>query len=328
MPVLVLDEIKGSDLQVTPIAARYVRMGHINDIEIVGLSDADALVRCLPLLPQFFTPLGALSPNLKLTNMRVFPDDARVNRVKVQLTYETTVANFTPTIYMLRDRSYSYQEPRPEIPGTHQLITLGNGDINATVDAEDDSTITQKPQFVDFNLNVRAIQLTVLQYGRPAGGSQDYGNYVNDAPWPSAGDVSFNGTPGLTVPTIINLKTATARPRGFWRLCGYSTDYNRNAGMTLVQTESLSKNIEDWSNRIVLRSEKTGNFPFGANPGRLSIISTANAQQYEHGLIWPPTPLTTPNNVGYGRVGGYPVTSFPGIFGFIWPILLMISLVI
>jgi hypothetical protein len=317
MPALVLDEIKGAELELTALTGSYIRTGHIDGIDLANTPDPDALVKVLPYLPAIFSPLGPLSPGLKLARIRIKPSEQKIRRCDLELIYETTIANFTPTVYLLRDRSYSAQETRSTIPGSRIPLRMGFGNPLATNDDADDTNLIPDAFFLNFNITVRAIQLTVLQYARPTAGAQDFTNYVNDASWPT-GDVTFPvfqsniGAGG----GVTNMKTASAKPLGYWRLGAYATEYDRNRGMTLVQAEAITKGLEDWSQVATLRSAKTGKFPFFglADATRASVLADMNGRNYSYGYIYPLGIIS--QFYGISRIGGYPLCSFPGIFGF------------
>ena len=100
----------------------------------------------------------------------------------------------------------------------------------------------------------------------------------------------------------------------------YSSEYDRNRGMSLVQTEAISLVNEDWSEIGMLRNEQTGKFPYAglAAGTRLTIWNTMMGASYSHGLIYSGdgTGVGITGNPGVIRVGPYPVTNFQTIMGF------------
>ncbi len=166
----------------------------------------------------------------------------------------------------------------------------------------------------------RSIQLTTLQYGRPDGGPEDYQNYVNDAEWPNSSEVSlfnsnFNTIGGNAGAIVAPVKTATPRPRAYWRLMTYGTEYDRNRGMTMTSAEAVTKGLEDWSQMNTLRNDKTGKYPFASLPDniRFGILTDIASREYAWGPIFP---LAGDPKAGICRFGEFPLTSFPSLFGF------------
>lgn len=317
MPTLHLDLVKGSELEATQFLARYVRMGYVDNIDLSALPDPEALVKVLtvPGFPAMKSQLGPQSPGLRLSRVRIVPQLEKVRRVVVALTYETLPDDLTPTVYMLRDRTFIVNKTTCFIPGTRTPVIVGftNAGTSST------STLVRlAPEVLFFSTSVsaRSIQITSLMYGRPDGGAADYVNYVNDADWPG-GDVSFGGAGGFGNPGGPNgivMKTARSKPKGYWKLSQYGAESNQN-GTTLVQAEAISQVIEDWSEVAMLRNEKTGKFPFASLPDgdRLAIMTAMLNRPYAYGDIYP-TGLET--NYGIKRFGPCPLTGFVGLMGF------------
>lgn len=318
MPTLILDKVDGAELEATRYMARYTRMGTVTDIDIVGTSDADALVNVMSAagMPRFNDPLSASNPGLRLVRVRVIPQLEKFRRVRVALGYETLSADFTPTAYLLRDRTFTQSHESFFIPGTRTPVLIGFDGID---DQDKPLVLPPQPLMMVCDIAVRSLQLTTTQYGRPDGGAGEYGNYVNDDDWPS-GDVTF-GNSGISPTEVTGLttKTARSRPMGYWKLNVYQTDWLPNQGIATVTAEAVTKNIEDWSIYSLLRHDKTGRYPFGSlsDNDKIVILATMSNRDYEHGIIYP-----QPNNFagegyrGIARVGPYPMTDFTQILPF------------
>lgn len=278
----------------------------MDGIDLAADNDPDALVKVRPYLPAMGSILSPANPQLTLVRVRVTPDLAKVRRVNLELTYNTEGANFTPTVYLLRDRTFSMRQTRCTIPGTRELIVIG---FDAPVGIDFQPNLAPGPIYFDLDVSVRSIQLTVLMYGRPSGGSADYHNYVNHANWPT-GNVSFG--------PVGSQETATPLPIGYWRLAQYATEFNRNAGMTLVQSEALTQVTEDWSVVGMLRNEKTGKYPFASlykidNAAYVAALNLMTSAPYVYGRIYP---TGTQPQRGLTRFGPHQLVDFQGLFGF------------
>jgi hypothetical protein len=204
---------------------------------------------------------------------------------------------------MLRDRSYAVSKRDCFLPGTRKPVVCGFTDST-----NPGNNMPAQPVFFDFDVTARSLQLTVLMYGRPRGGTADYMNYVNNSNWPQDDESGFSKSQfnpgGWLVPT------ATGLPKGYWRLSQYATDFNVNSGMTLVQSEAITQVSEDWSVVGLVRNDQTGKYPFGS-------LSTADltteynkmcGPDYSQGIIY--------TGKGIVRAGPYPMTSFKTLFGF------------
>lgn len=316
MPTLILDKIDGAELEATRFMARYTRMGTVNDIDLASTSDADALANVMLAdnMPAFNTPLSASNPGLRLARVRILPQLEKFRRVRVALSYETIEANFTPMAYLLRDRTFSQNYEGFFIPGTRKVVLVGfDIPIGPGTSAEEEAlrafAMPKTPLKMSFDISIRSLQLTIQQYGRPDGGSAEYVNYVNDDDWPTS-DITFGGDA---------TKTARSRPKGYWKLQSYSTDWLRNQGVAMIQAEAATKNIEDWSIVGLLRHEKTGRYPFGSLPGseQLFILTTMAGRDYENAVIYPrPDVFIGETDRGLVRVGPYPTTNFTDLFNF------------
>ena len=303
MATLVLNKVNGAELEATSDVTRVIQSGHVDDIDIDGLSDPDVLVKVQSFIASsgypFGTSLSGASAALKLTRLRVRGEPMKIRRANIELTYETNTFNATPTLYMLRDRSFAMQQTRCTIPGSRIPLVC-------EFQADSRSPVISDVVFYTFDITARAISVTVLQYGRPATSFGNYGNYVNDSPWPSGGMVVFNGQ---------SVPSAESKPKGYWKLQGYATEYDRNKGMTLIQTDALTQGVEDWSVVGMLRNEQTGKYPFASlsKSERSIFYQLVNGGAYAYGIIWP-TGEQMPK--GIQRIGPYPMTNFFGIFGF------------
>lgn len=319
MPTVQLDMVQGTELEQTRDGTRYVRTGVVKDIDIGDTPDPDALVKVLQLLPQFDTALGPQSTNMKLSRIRVRPEPAKFRRVNVDLLYETKQANFTPTAYMLRDRTFSIQKRDHFIPGLRVPMVLGFEEASAgsPTTAERKLLLPKKSVYLDMHLSARAVQLTVLMYGRPSAGGQSYANHVNNNSWPT-GDFQFNQNQTSSPSPfggITPMPVAPALPKAHWRLNAYSSEFNRQAGMTLVQTEAVTKIIEDWSHYAKAYNRRDDTYPFDSleESERLGIIADMTNADYVHGPIYP---IGATRHRGVGRWGPYPLANFTSIFGF------------
>lgn len=319
MPTLILDKIDGAELEATRYMARYTRMGTVDGIDLASTSDADALVNVMAAtnMPRFNDPLSASNPGLRLVRVRILPQMEKFRRVRVALGYETLSADFTPTVYLLRDRTFSQNMRSMFIPGTMTPVLVG---FEPGSDEQDKAlAIPKKPLWFECDISVRSLQLTMTQYGRPDGGAGEYGNYVNNDDWPT-GDVTFGDGRISPIPTGgIVTKTARSRPKGYWKLNVYQTDWLPNQGVANVTAEAFTKNIEDWSIVGMQQHEKTGRYPFGSlsDAEKLGILNTMKNRDYVYGIIYPrPDQFPGETDRGLVRFGPYPTTDFTQLFPF------------
>jgi hypothetical protein len=311
MPTLVIDTIKGAEVERTPSGARAIRTGYVDDIDIAGTTDPDALVKVLPYLPAFDSPLGPSSPGLRLTRQRVFPADEaarKYRRAYFALTYETD-AQPTTLVYMIRDRTYVTQQTSHVIPGTREpmvveMVVDGNGKIAASGEVISDTVA------MNFFRPARSISVTVMRNQRPEGGAQDYVGCVNHATWPAGpAQVGIPNLGGAFLPVDSN--AGTSKPKGYWLLSQYSTETQRYSGMHLIQSEAISRVNEDWSEVAMLQHKGTGRYPFASQDQatRDAAINTLLAPAYDHGII-------SGGTLGIIRIGPYETADFEAIFGF------------
>jgi hypothetical protein len=320
-PVPVLDTVNDAELEANPQLTSYVRTGYMDNIDLADSNDPDALIKVLPYLPSWHTGLSDYATEMKLIGIRVRPDPRKLRRVLLWLRYETNVVNLQPTAYMLRDRTFTVQRSDFMIPGLNEVMRLGFDLTGTTLAGEDpdDYEIPKEPVFLNMDMSARSLQLTVLRYGRPeSGGAADFHNHVNDDDWPVGGFAFHQNQTGSPTPLVgepVMFESATSLPKGYWRLAQYSTEFDRNRGMTLVQAEAVTKVIEDWSQYAMARHERSGKFPFGSlsDSEVIATIAAMNAPVYSHGTIYP-TGATA--HRGIGRFGRYPLTNFENIFGF------------
>ncbi len=329
-PTLHLDIVREAELEATPFQTSYTRFGFLDDMDLTDTPDPDALLKVADHLPPWRSPLSVRFSQMLLQRIRIRPEPAKVKRVNIWLTYETSTLDFNPTAYILRDRTFVMDYEGVFMPGTRVPVVVGfdtSGLTFTNVDGtafttEESDALKLNPQPLVFRSTwpARSIQLTTLQYGRPNGGTADYQNYVNDDSWPAVGEITlFNGNfntlggnaGALTTP----VKTATSRGKGFWRLNSYSTEYDRNRGMTLTSAEALTKGLEDWSQVAMLRDERTGKYPFAAmdEATQTSIRNAMSTPSYAQGILYPLAPT---KQRGIIRFGEFPTTNFQALFGF------------
>jgi hypothetical protein len=310
-PTVVLDTVQDAELERTSTMVAYQRTGYVDNIDVADLPDPEALLKVLPYLPQMQTPLSVAWPTMKLQNIRVRPDTAKVRRVRFWLTYQNIPFNAAPTAYMIRDRTFARRKQTFFIPGTREPVMVG---FTTDPAAATQMSLFPVPVLFEVDVSVRSMQLSVVMYGRPQGGSADYVNYVNNDPWP-VGDFQFNQNQTSTPGSGIELESATQFAKGFWKLQSYSTEFDRNAGMTMIQSEAVTQVLEDWSEFAMRRNEKSGTYDFCAlsDATRIAQLSIAVSKEYNQGILYPTGAET---HYGLVRFGPYPMTNFVDLFGF------------
>jgi hypothetical protein len=302
-PLVTLNLLDGAQVEQE---GPFRRSTHVALIEGIDTSD-DWLVmhRAIEALAGNTPPVkvGDFHPSgdgTQLWRLRVIPfrDDA----VRVVLTFEKPLLNWTPTAYVIRDRGYMTEWETEFLFGSKRqpLFLVHEYETVFTSPIDKDKT-TLRSRMTDAARHralrpMKVLNVSGLKYGTPPAAIKNSLGYVNDATWQ-----------GLD--------------KGYWLMMDYQTDVAKFAGYYTYSASAITKIREDWGEPSMLRDHLAGKL-VQIDPDAKRAAQLAEdfmKQPYEYGM----KQLTTTDSVsgttlmkGLGKIGDYETTSFSAIFGF------------
>jgi hypothetical protein len=313
MPTL-KEIVNGQSAEISQDTSRAVIMRRCVGIDLTTTSYAAALINCFQIAG--FPQLGSAMPGaswLKLARVQLLPSiEQEGNDAMAALEYLHEPLEFTPTAYIIRDETYTVSQRTPIVPGTTKPITV-------RFDAQEDQEFVPS-DIVIFNFlrPMRSLGITALRATRPHAFGDKVG-YVNDNDWP---EDPIKVPTSLTSqlgggPDTQDVTGAGSKPKGYWMLQRFATEYNRSTGYTLMQAQAVSRVIDDWSEIGTLINRQTNKYPFGAlaQGTQDATVAAIMGADYLHGIIAGGNGQAE-EGMGIIRVGPYPMTGFKALFGF------------
>jgi hypothetical protein len=301
-PLVTLNLLDGAQVEQE---GPFRRSTHVALIEGIDTSD-DWLVmhKAIELLAAHDPPirLGEFHPSgdgTQLWRLRVIPfrDDA----VRVVLTFEKPLLNWTPTAYVIRDRGYMTEWETEFLFGSQRRpLFLVHEFDTVTVDPSGDKT-TLKTTLRDAARHrafrpMKVLNVSGLKYGTPPAVIKNSLGYVNDATWQ-----------GLD--------------KGYWLMFDYQTDVAKFAGYYTYSASAITKIREDWGEPSMLTNHLTGKrIEIDPDPVKAAKLAEDFMKEpYEYGM----KQLTVTDSAsgktlkkGLAKIGDYETISFGSIFGF------------
>jgi hypothetical protein len=276
---LLLDTVDGSEFDIQVGSPNVSRGGLVTGISGDPSTAIDQVIAAAGLpLGQAGTINGQSAFLQRVTGRAASSDTFRV-----QLMFGNA-GSFTPSAYVITDRSYTQAYQSNRIPGTRKRLLVPRWRQNADDPHEDDPSNPSVPAdlaMMTWQYPMREIIVSGLKYGSPPDDSV-YAGKIGKA----------------------NAEQFLGLPRGYWHINSASTNDSKYSGYYSYQGSAVSKVVEDWSHVFTLYSSLVNKYVDIDPAVEQRVLGAA----YKYEVI--------DSGPGILRVGPFDLTSFAAIFGF------------